>query len=136
MTVTRDVVLDLLPLYLADEASADTRALVEAFLATDPQLARIAREGHAEGGGPPAPDDTLARASLSRTRRLLLRRQVAFGLALALTLMPFSFAFADNRLVWAMWRDAPMGATMCALGAAVCWGWFARVRAALLAPGF
>ena len=44
MTVTRDVVLDLLPLYLADEASADTRALVERFLENDPELARIAQQ--------------------------------------------------------------------------------------------
>lgn len=136
MTVTRDVVLDLLPLYLAGEASADSRALVDAFLASDPQLARIARDGHAEPGRPPAADDAQARASLSRTHRLLQRRQFAFGWALALTLMPFSFAFTGDRLVWAMWRDAPMMAAACALGAAGCWLWFARVRAALRAPGF
>ncbi len=33
--VTRDVIIDLLPLYLADEASEDTRQLVEAHLAID-----------------------------------------------------------------------------------------------------
>lgn len=42
MEVTRDVILDLLPLYLDNEVSADTRALVEKFLAADPGLARIA----------------------------------------------------------------------------------------------
>ena len=31
MKVTRDVVTDLLPLYLAGDASEDTRALVEKF---------------------------------------------------------------------------------------------------------
>lgn len=136
MTVTRDVVLDLLPLYLAGEASADTRRLVDAFLATDPQLARIAGDGTAAPPRLPAADDTQARASLARTRRLLLRRQMAFGVALALTLAPFSFAFNGDRLAWAMWRDAPATATMCAAGAAICWAWFARVRASLVAPGF
>lgn len=137
MTVTRDVVLDLLPLYLSGEASADTRALVETFLATDPQLARIAGDGVAHPGDPPpADDDTQARASLARTRRLLQQRQIAFGVALALTLMPLSFMFSGNRLVWAMWRDAPAAAVLCLVGAAGCWIWFARVRAALQAPGF
>ncbi|MCP4427851.1 MAG: hypothetical protein GY803_25490 [Chloroflexi bacterium] len=44
MEITRDVILDLLPLYLADEVSADTRALVERYLETDPGLARLAEQ--------------------------------------------------------------------------------------------
>jgi hypothetical protein len=43
MEVTRNVILDLLPLYLADEASADSRVLVESFLDTDPELAELAK---------------------------------------------------------------------------------------------
>lgn len=49
MKVTRNVVLDLLPLYLADEASSDTRALVESFLETDPELASIVQQQAAAG---------------------------------------------------------------------------------------
>ncbi|MFN2244947.1 MAG: hypothetical protein ACK2U2_21830 [Anaerolineae bacterium] len=49
MDVTRDVILDLLPLYLADEASADTRVLVEKYLETDPELARTAEQSAATG---------------------------------------------------------------------------------------
>jgi anti-sigma factor RsiW len=44
MKVTRDVILDLLPLYLAEEASADTKALVRKYLDADPELARVVRE--------------------------------------------------------------------------------------------
>lgn len=44
MQLSRDVILDLLPLYLADEASPDTRALVEQQLDTDRDLARLAKE--------------------------------------------------------------------------------------------
>jgi hypothetical protein len=43
MEVTRNVVLDLLPLYLADEASEDSRTLVESYLDTDPELAEMAK---------------------------------------------------------------------------------------------
>ena len=44
MEITRDVILDLLPLYLAGEASYDTRLLVEKYLETDPELASIAKQ--------------------------------------------------------------------------------------------
>ena len=42
MKVTGDVVLDLLPAYFAGEVSADTRALVEEFFATDSDFGRMA----------------------------------------------------------------------------------------------
>lgn len=44
MEITRNVILDLLPLYLADEVSVDTRALVEKYLETDPELAKVAKQ--------------------------------------------------------------------------------------------
>jgi uncharacterized membrane protein len=44
MQVTRNVILDLLPLYLADEVSTDTRTLVEKYLEADPELASIAEQ--------------------------------------------------------------------------------------------
>jgi len=42
MEVTRNVILDLLPLYLAGEVSPDSSKLVEKYLQTDPELARLA----------------------------------------------------------------------------------------------
>jgi len=47
MEVTRSVILDLLPLYLADEVSPETRALVEEYLETDPELAKLAEQSAA-----------------------------------------------------------------------------------------
>jgi len=44
MKVTRNVIQDLLPLYLAGEASPDTVALVERYLETDPELAEMAQQ--------------------------------------------------------------------------------------------
>jgi len=43
MEITRNVILDLMPLYLAGEVSADTRTLIEKYLETDPELAKIAK---------------------------------------------------------------------------------------------
>ena len=44
MEITRNVILDLLPLYSANEVSADTRALVEKYLKTDQELANVAKQ--------------------------------------------------------------------------------------------
>jgi hypothetical protein len=49
MNITRDVILDLLPLYVAKEASADTCALVEEYLKTDPEVAAMAKDPAAAG---------------------------------------------------------------------------------------
>jgi len=48
MKVTREVVTDLLPAYLADRASADTRALVKQFAQRDAEFARLLLVGLAE----------------------------------------------------------------------------------------
>ena len=42
--ITKEVVLDLLPLYLAGEVSAETAALVKKYLETDSELAETAKE--------------------------------------------------------------------------------------------
>ena len=44
MEIPRSVILDLLPLYIADEASPESRLLVEEYLGTDPELATIAEK--------------------------------------------------------------------------------------------
>ena len=42
--ITRNVILDLLPLYIGGEASEDTAKLVKEYLNSDPELAEIARQ--------------------------------------------------------------------------------------------
>jgi len=42
--VSKDVILDLLPLYLAGEVSEETAALVKKHLECDPELAETAKE--------------------------------------------------------------------------------------------
>lgn len=44
MEISRNVILDLLPLYIADEASSETRALIEDYLVTDPELTKLAEK--------------------------------------------------------------------------------------------
>jgi len=42
--ITRNVILDLIPLYLADEVSQDTRELVEEYLRIDKELAEMVKQ--------------------------------------------------------------------------------------------
>jgi len=42
--VTRNVILDLLPLYVGGEVSEDTAKLVKEYLNSDPELAEMARQ--------------------------------------------------------------------------------------------
>jgi hypothetical protein len=44
MEITRDVILDLLPLYIAGEASPSTNSLVEEYLETDPELSQLVQD--------------------------------------------------------------------------------------------
>ena len=47
-SVPRNVILDLLPAYIAGEASEESRALVEEFAQNDPQITRFIRTGKLE----------------------------------------------------------------------------------------
>jgi anti-sigma factor RsiW len=44
MSIPKYLIVDLLPLYLADEVSDETRNLIEEYLKTDPQLAALAEQ--------------------------------------------------------------------------------------------
>jgi hypothetical protein len=139
MLITKDVILDLLPLYEAGEVSADTRALVEAYLKEHPEVA-------AEGGAP----DAMFKASpvtrperdrrqvLEHTRRLLRLKHWLFGVALSCTLTAFSVvlaAFSSSLGTWFTWRDAP-GAKLAVLSAGIiCWIGYLSVRRQLRVRG-
>jgi hypothetical protein len=44
MEIPRSIIIDLLPLYIVDEVSPETRVFVENYLESDPELAEIARK--------------------------------------------------------------------------------------------
>ena len=136
MNITKDVIADLMPLYEAGEASADTRALVEAFLKADPGLlSERSVDQTLKTAVAPAVEQERRRA-LERTVSLLKRRQTFFALALCFTLMPMSFTFSSSTgISWLMWRDAPDAARAFVAGAVVCWAVFLKVRSQLRATG-
>ena len=125
MNVTRDVVHDLLPLYLAGEASADTRALLEEYLKAHPDEATEVRELAAKsatllaGPAPELPPD-LEKATFERARSYNRWRAQLLAFTIAYGLLPFAFVFKNGAISWFMWRDSPKQAVMFAIAAAGC----------------
>lgn len=109
MTITRDVILDLLPLYLANEASADTRTLVEEFLANDPQLTKLLEQSQAtaldfEVPIPLTKEDEMK--TFEKTRFLLFQQKLFLALAVATTLFLVAFRFDETGVTW-LWTTTP-----------------------------
>ncbi len=138
MKVTQNVIQDLLPVYVAGEASADTVSLVEDFLRSDPELARTV-DGLRGGALPEIPvalRPTQEKEVLTMTKQLLRWRGILMGLALFLTLLPLSFRFSNGRITWMFLQESPVALTVAVgLAAASSWGGFLYVRRRLEGTG-
>jgi len=96
MEITKNVILDLLPLYLADEVSADTRTLVENYLDTDKELADLAKQSAAvelPGDIPVSLTDEDKMKTYKKTRWLLFLTIVILSILISLILGATFYAF-------------------------------------------
>ena len=117
MNITRDVITDLLPVYLSGEASADTQTLVTEFLATDPEFARLihAPDTALRDGSPTLTQDREL-ATLKATRTVLRQRSYFLAFAIVFALSSIAIRFSADGLFW-LWRDQPfIGAILLAVG--------------------
>ncbi len=137
MNVTRDVARDLLTAVLAGEASADSRRLVEEFLARDPELAREAEALRAALAlpAPPARAPSAEKRTLDATRQLLKQRSATFAVALFFTLLPFSFVVQGSKVTFLLIRDAPVVGLVWWATAGVMWIWHLAIRRRLRVSG-
>jgi len=126
MNVTRDVITDLLPLYLAGEASAGTRALLEDYLRENPEFASTVREATQRGAAlletAPlgAPSHDAEKATLERVRRFNRRRSVLLALTFGFGLTAFAFSFDGNQIRWILMGDSPWQALLFLMAAFGC----------------
>jgi hypothetical protein len=128
MNVTKEVILDLLPLYLAGEASPATRALVEEFMRRDPEFAERVRLQSADEFGKTAPSalpPDLELRSLRRTRKLLSWQRWLFGFGIF-----FLATSLSNESQFEGWhlkefhfllRDYPLEFGACLVLGVACW---------------
>jgi anti-sigma factor RsiW len=127
MTISRNVILDLLPLYMAGEASEDTRKLLEQYLRDNPEFAATVRDRAEKTTAllasidSPAPPPDHEKVTLERVRRFNRHRTTLLAFCIGCTLMPFSFVFEDNSMRWMMLRDSPKQAAFFWMAALLCW---------------
>jgi predicted anti-sigma-YlaC factor YlaD len=135
MDVTREVILDLLPVYLSGEASPATRALVEEYIKQDPELAQRIRlqwtENFAQVAASALPPDLELR-SLRRARRLigLQRWLFGFGITFAALSLSNQTTFEGGRLkeFHFLIRDYPVELGICVMLGVACWTVYFLIR--------
>ena len=118
----QDVIVDLLPVYFAGEASVASGDLIEAYFAAHPPFARAMRAAQANSAPIPAHasgDD--GKMAIKRIRSHLRWRSGLIGIAIFCSIMPFSFLVENNVMRYVMLRDAPATALMYAAAAAMAW---------------
>lgn len=111
MKVTKEVITDLFPLYVANECSRDSRAVVEQYLRDNPaeaaELKRIMST--------PIPRSEPAGASLEEVRSLrearrqVRRQSLLLGLAIFFSLLPFSLVATGGKIYWLL-IESPVSA--------------------------
>lgn len=128
MKITRDVITDLLPVYLAGEASPDTNALVEEFLAAHPDFAKLVAEQEQSltPNSIHIPKETEMQ-TLEKTKKLLWQRSMYLGFAIFFTLFTFSFRFNAHGVYW-FWADTPSAATACLVVGVLMWVNYAKTN--------
>ncbi len=141
MNVTREVILDLLPVYLAGEASPATRVLVEEYMEQDKELAQRIRVQWADNLAritPAALPPDLELRSLRRTRALLGWQRWLFALGITFTAISltseFSFAGGHIKEFHFLMRDFPAQFGAFAVLAIVCWVGYYSIRRRLRTP--
>ena len=139
MNVTRQVISDLWPLHVSGEASADTRALVDSFLAADPVFAQTLQENSGATlvmASPPALPPDVELQALARTRRRLWGYRSLLQLALVFTGVSFGRIVSDTS-----WDVSPRNFIISSSIAAAFWIAFLvtlfrmRARILLVTPG-
>ena len=136
MKITRDVVSDLLTVYLSGEATSDTRALVEEWLKTDAALARQVDEARRADLPPvtlPAP--SLEQQAFARTRRGLRLKAITLGAAIYFSTLPLTVTFNRHGFQGLMIQDWWERILLIAIAAGLWAAWF-RMSRRLRRSGF
>lgn len=100
--ISKDVILDLLPLYLAGEVSEETAALVKEHIEDDPELAETAKEmAKADSlGKVPIPfRKEAALETYSEAKKWMTIRYLGLAAIAGLVLMCFFLAFTTGIVV-------------------------------------
>jgi hypothetical protein len=126
--VTRDLITDLLPVYLSGDASADTKLLVENYLKENPDFAQLIKnESKVVFPSSAMLSNDIELAALKKTRRKLRWLGTIMGIAIFCTLLGISFQFGPEGFKWT-WAYNPGIAILCEVVGALLWILYFRSR--------
>jgi len=136
VNITRDVIKDLIAVYMAGEASDDTRALVESCLQSDPELAKDVEAARAMPLALPATHAaTTEKEALEATRQQIRNRTSTLVVAVVFTVLPLTFAFHGTTVTFFLIRDEPIIGIAWWATAIVMWTWHVSIRRRLRVSG-
>jgi hypothetical protein len=137
MRVERDVIIDLVPLYLSGDASPATKQLVEAYAREHTDIADLLQNPDALGLVAPnvAIPKEMEMRVLERTKSLLRIRSLLLGTAIFLSLLPFSVRGGSTGLRW-LWSGAEQYAVAAGILAGVVWITYAVLQRQLRMSGW
>jgi hypothetical protein len=121
MTIHPAIMDDLLTVYLAGEASPETRRLIEEYAESHPEFTAKLR-GSAAFSLPTSsvtPDGHLK--ALKQARQFVTLRSLFLGAGIFFSLVPFTAVFRKGELVFFLMRDVPPVAVSAASLAAASW---------------
>ena len=103
MNISRNVIIDLLPLYLAEEVSEDTRQLVEDYLAKDPSIKKWVEQAQNPQlfeEIPSALNKEHELKTLEKVKRYTQQRNLFMSMAFLFTGLLLAFRFDGNDITW------------------------------------
>jgi hypothetical protein len=110
MTITQDVITDLLPVYYSEECSKDTKTLVEEYFHKHPDFQQRAQKIVQD----PFPNSTSRHLNkndelitLKKTRKLLRLRSSVMALAIFFSCAVFSFVYEQGQFRWIILNSFP-----------------------------
>lgn len=138
MNIQREVILDLVPLYLSGEASQATKLLVEEYAQQHSDIADLISKTSvdlfAEREEYSLPKE-LEMKSMERTKSLLRIRSIILGVSMFLSLLPLSIRGGSEGVRW-LWSGAESYALAVGALAALAWFSYAIVHRKLRASGW
>lgn len=136
MRLERDVMIDLVSLYLSGDASPATKQLVEAYASEHPDIADLlqARDPLELAAPRVAIPKEMEMRALERTKSLLRSRGLLLGTAIFLSLLPFSVRGGNAGVRW-LWSGAEPYAVAAGILAGIAWITYAVLQRRLRVRG-
>jgi uncharacterized membrane protein YcjF (UPF0283 family) len=102
MKIEKDIILDLLPLYIDKTASEKSRKAIELFAKEDKEIEMLLEATRDENSNFEENEMDI----LNETKRIIKLRSYLLGFGLMFLFLPLTTYGSSNEIIWNMWRDA------------------------------